>query len=239
MSPLFAHASKNYFLLFCERPPRLAQAFVRHQSRREERADGVVFLFLHKGKWVWRFFNPDGSRARMCGNAARVVLAELFSNAAEKVFDAGFSPVSSATPMSRSKFSLLWNSGKVVDLQVAWKQKMTKKEFRWGEVSGWRVNSGNPHLVLFHKPEKSLARKLRKKWNSNVTFVQRQKARIRAVTFERGVEDFTLSCGTGAVAAAFACGVPAVQMPGGLLRVKVAGSRVSLRGPVQKIRGPK
>ena len=69
---------------------------------------------------------------------------------------------------------------------------------------------------------KALARHLRfqnpenKKEGMNVSFFQiptetpaglsrKQTTRLRAVTFERGVEDFTLSCGTGALAVAFVC----------------------------------
>ncbi len=62
---------------------------------------------------------------------------------------------------------------------------------------------------------------------ANVTFYQggENQRSIQAVTFERGVEGFTLACGTGAVAAAVAhaCGTEQkeieVRMPGGLLTV--------------------
>ena len=59
----------------------------------------------------------------------------------------------------------------------------------------------------------------------------------RAVTFERGVEDFTLACGTGcgAIACAFAVlsGVPrahiAIEMPGGMLQVSLKNENGMIR----------
>jgi diaminopimelate epimerase len=61
---------------------------------------------------------------------------------------------------------------------------------------------------------------------ANVTFyVVENDDSIQAVTFERGVEDFTLACGTGAVAAAFVHHAQTkasnieVTMPGGAMRI--------------------
>ena len=64
---------------------------------------------------------------------------------------------------------------------------------------------------------------------ANVTFFAPEpghEEKIRAVTFERGVEDFTLACGTGAVAAALVWSTQSgkkdieVKMPGGAMTVQ-------------------
>lgn len=99
------------------------------------------------------------------------------------------------------------------------------------------VNTGVPHLVQkIHVLSdtnnlKDMAREVRAhldlgKAGSNVTFyVEKSPGKIEAVTFERGVEDYTLACGTGAVAAAFVHAQESnkvhveVKMPGGALEV--------------------
>ena len=74
------------------------------------------------------------------------------------------------------------------------------------------------------------------------TFVERlDDQNIRAVTFERGVEDFTRSCGTGAVAAAVFLNhhrqikQARVIMPGGELLIEniQSGRRPFLTGPAR------
>ena len=64
---------------------------------------------------------------------------------------------------------------------------------------------------------------------ANVTFFTRKgNAQVRAITFERGVEDFTLACGTG-------CGATAVSLmlrgrvPGDMLRIEMPGGVLSVR----------
>jgi diaminopimelate epimerase len=102
------------------------------------------------------------------------------------------------------------------------------------------VNSGVPHLVMQlstykHATElKELARKARSHTSlaptgSNVTFyVKEKKGVIKAVTFERGVEDYTQACGTGAVAAAYVEFKKShernleVHMPGGTLSIQIS-----------------
>ena len=65
---------------------------------------------------------------------------------------------------------------------------------------------------------------------TNVTYIEKliQPDKIKAVSYERGVEDFTQACGTGAMAAAFynfkkhAAIETNVEMPGGMLIMNLA-----------------
>ena len=81
---------------------------------------------------------------------------------------------------------------------------------------------------------------------SNITLMQMAASTTRAVTFERGVENFTLSCGTGVIAAARVAlhlldrketGAFFVQTPGGTLAIEMAnsGKTVHLRGPAHVV----
>jgi diaminopimelate epimerase len=129
------------------------------------------------------------------------------------------------------------------------------------EVSGIRsidnnyfINTGSPHYVLFTGDVKKTdvpgeGRKLR--WSekfapggTNVNFVQVSGHGIFVRTFERGVEDETLSCGTGVTASAIAAVLSGhfdtnrveVETPGGKLSVEftIDGDRVKdiwLTGP--------
>jgi diaminopimelate epimerase len=116
------------------------------------------------------------------------------------------------------------------------------------------VNSGVPHAVITVKKLKlddslrELARFFQKHSrfrpkSTNVTFLQKASGKILAASFERGVEDFTKACGTGAVAAAFSFwaanneskSLLKVQLPGGLLRVELSGDQPLLQGPAQWI----
>jgi diaminopimelate epimerase len=80
---------------------------------------------------------------------------------------------------------------------------------------------------------------------ANVTFyVPTGSGKIDAISFERGVEDFTLACGTGAMAAAFVARLEApetrefeVRMPGGRLNVEFSSDHgvVLLKGSAHLI----
>ncbi|MBI2027286.1 MAG: hypothetical protein HYS98_05740 [Deltaproteobacteria bacterium] len=76
---------------------------------------------------------------------------------------------------------------------------------------------------------------------ANVNFVEHTgKNELKVVTFERGVEDFTLACGTGAIACAIIFSKRkqvqspvTVKMPGGILKVSFdpGYKKVFLEGP--------
>jgi len=200
-------------------------------------ADGLVLLrveFDPEPVVFWDFYNDDGSEAPMCGNAARCV----------GVF------CSEILGMT-TRFRLITKSGPVwiekVDEQFAvttqWPRVMSREQqLLDGRVSGVWIDTGVPHFVIRKDGYEqdgalgALSREIQKHSlftidGINVTWYSRtpEANKVRAVTFERGVENFTLACGTGAVAAAFVSKIlnPAqaseigVEMPGGILRVNI------------------
>ena len=78
----------------------------------------------------------------------------------------------------------------------------------------WKIDTGSPHLICFR--DNVLEIDVRKEGASirnssdyiengiNVNFVEESNKELYSRTYERGVEDETLSCGTGAIASAIA-----------------------------------
>jgi diaminopimelate epimerase len=226
-----------------ERPAlvkRLCQGYLGFQT------DGVIFLQTLKpgARYLWDFYNADGSQAEMCGNASRVVPCFLKSQ------DPSFHQAEIQTAVGLvevgcgqdNHFDSSWSLASL-ETNSHWDQEF---EFQQQKVPYDYFNTGVPHGVVELDPYPELAKSLRhsdahSKKGMNVTFVEAQGlGEVSAVTFERGVEDFTLSCGTGAVAAALwsrelspELSTHQVQMPGGLLTVTfLVGNRIKLSGEV-------
>ncbi|MCX7674502.1 MAG: diaminopimelate epimerase [Bdellovibrionaceae bacterium] len=208
------------------------------------RTDGVVFLRpLRQGEWEWDFRNADGSIAEMCGNAARVVAAHLGVGGRLKTL-AGWVDFS---PIKDDEYEVNWLLDSKRTGSHQWDEVF---DFQGHPVPYDLVQSGVPHAVVEMDPWPELARELRQKVGGargcNVTFVEmNHPGELQAVSFERGVEDFTLSCGTGAVAAALWARElhPDLQnfevsMPGGGFKIRFTaereGQRVYLRAPCHK-----
>jgi len=171
-------------------------------------ADGLILLENStEADFAWRFFNSDGSEAQMCGNGSRCAarVAHLLGIAGPEM--------SFMTLAGKIKAEVMGDRVKVkmtdpADLRLFYPLTVDGKEFN---VSS--VNTGVPHVVLLvddiKKAEVLLhGRKIRHHQEyapagTNVNFVQlRRGGDIFIRTYERGVEDETLACGTGAVAAA-------------------------------------
>jgi diaminopimelate epimerase len=206
-----------------------------------------------------RYRNADGSRATMCGNGARCIAR--FARSAGIDGD----PLLMMTDAGRYRAEVPADSSEPVCLHVP-----PPRDFAPCDVcadlkdalSGiWRIWTGTEHAVAFVRDVDSVevdavGRRIRheatfRPAGTNANFVEviergreGRSARVRARTFEKGVEAETLACGTGALAAALtarlsgavAVNTVEVQMPGGLLCVRFAydGEEVrdvTLEGP--------
>jgi diaminopimelate epimerase len=215
-------------------------------------ADGA--LFLDSGDknchWVWDFYNSDGSNAEMCGNAARCATQFVFDELKHKEESVVFSTGAGLIRCGRIgvQYEVEMPDYRILD--------PSKKVVVSGSAvaTGLSINSGVPHFVL-EKPidegyrlYRELGREIRshsdfQPQGTNVTFFEKIDLNsIRAVSFERGVEDFTLACGTGAVAAAVAWNLLSqqtqviVKMPGGDLKIVLPGNNKAIMvGSSEKI----
>jgi diaminopimelate epimerase len=210
-------------------------------------ADGLVFveavaspqtgaLASHQADLQWDFYNTDGSFAEMCGNAARCMglWAALYANLPRFKFAtrAGVVRADVLLPIE----SGLENPRVTVDLdfvKIEWQDIHYKNQGE--DKAAVLVNTGVPHAVvevpsldnlsLFKEDIAALRfHPQAGERGANVTFLQRG-SELRTVTFERGVEDFTLACGTGVLAAAAVAlrgthqAKAELRTPGGVLQV--------------------
>lgn len=210
-------------------------------------ADGLVLMQRTDSRnYEWTFFNSDGSYAAMCGNAARA--------AARFVSESAQWPISLKTG-----FGNVVLESESEDLYRVTIDYSDKKLNPRSIGSAVLLDTGVPHVVIesagdvLTLRDRSLAAPYR--WakeagegGANVTFFRRISGEaIEAITFERGVEDYTLSCGTGVLAAAtVASGAlsdgkwpneMSVKNPGGNLRVAAINfpNKLTLTGPAKTV----
>ena len=175
-------------------------------------ADGLILLQKKPGfDFEMVYFNADGRESSMCGNGGRCIVA--FAHAlgifAEKCrFYAIDGEHEASIYMARN----LWESTNL-GLEKWVELKMVDVQLVEDKGDAYVLNTGSPHFVQFETSIEGLdvfkkGSKIRnsrpyKKAGINVNFVEKTgKNSIKVATFERGVEDETLSCGTGVTAAA-------------------------------------
>lgn len=160
-------------------------------------ADGLLVLNASKkADFTMIYRNADGSDAGMCGNGGRCIASFAISNGFppthrfdcnQKVYEA-----SVHGPFIRLSFPITAHVIEIPD--------------------GFRIDTGTDHVVVpvtsteLHNSAALVARGriLRHRHNANVNFVcaRANEPSVDISTYERGVEDLTLACGTGALAAA-------------------------------------
>ncbi|MFH1640516.1 MAG: diaminopimelate epimerase [Candidatus Omnitrophota bacterium] len=220
-------ASGNDFVIIEARPQSIVHSPQSLAKRICDRKYGVGadgLLVLEKSKVAdirMRIFNADGSEAEMCGNGARCVALYLSRNhqVTLPVRQAGRSPghqietkagiVSFKVNKNDVSIKLTEPKNIKLDLPIKVNNHTLKVNF---------IDTGVPHTVIFVEgldkiDVGGLGRKIRyhKAFvprGTNVDFVELiDTSSIRIRTYERGVEDETLSCGTGIVAAALIAGL--------------------------------
>ena len=196
-------ASGNDFVIFhaLEKKDRTSLAIEVCNRQNGIGADGLVVLIPHdKYDFEWQFYNSDGSHADMCGNASRATAHYAFINEiAGKTmsFLTGAGVINAEIKKSNGKKS-------AIVMSELTPPKIIDKTIVYNDKSWWLIDTGVPHLVHFANDisvfDIAEARELRNKYNANVNIAQIDGKNIRVRTYERGVEDETLACGTGMAA---------------------------------------
>jgi len=161
-------------------------------------ADGLMTIYNSTmAEFEMKYYNSDGLEASMCGNGGRCIARYAFHN-----------------KIAGSQMSFLASDGlhkAIIKIdQISLSMSDVKAIQYLGD--GFFLNTGSPHFVKIVKnideidvgvEGLKLANDKRFAPNrTNVDFVDLKDKRIRIATYERGVENETLACGTGAVASA-------------------------------------
>ena len=195
-------------------------------------ADGFMAVdHSDQADFKLHFYNSDGSRGEMCGNGARCIcrFAYDLGIAGEAMVvetDAGLVP---GWRLSETEYKVKLNNPGVLDLN-------RKPGVSYVELG----DPGVPHAVMevpsLNFEDRDAFRELGKALRQDPAFPKGANANlytwigdneVRVLTYERGVEDFTLACGTG-------CGSTAVtlwtqgKLPGGVLTARNQGGTLTV-----------
>ncbi len=194
--------------------------------RRGIGADGVLLISESKKyDFELRYYNSDGKLGSLCGNGSRCALKYVFNKISnfsnnlvfeceDKIYTGKINTNNNITFFMQPPFDYRNKLEMEIDNQGISKQKVF---FDF-------INTGSPHVVLnidelqdeikknignnLHKLNVvEFGKQIRNNTNlfpegTNVNFVQVKNDKVFIRTFERGVEDETLACGTGSVASA-------------------------------------
>jgi diaminopimelate epimerase len=233
----------NSFLVVDELKTPLAgfnRSVISNALATQHDTDGILFVDVDRlqGTPTMKIFDRDGTEETMCGNGLRCATRYLHDMYVRK-----------------GDFSIITGDGKK---EVRVIDDLT--EVNLGEARDYRqindqlhyVFTGVPHVVVIGsemtlenarifgkslREEKSLCEFVGHPEGVNVNFIWRDAEGISVRTFEMGVEDVTLSCGTGSAASAYvASKVFGTTLPivthslGGSLRISENGGRLSICG---------
>jgi len=199
------------------------------------------------------FYNADGSRGEMCGNGARCICRFAYDMgiAGESMTvqtDAGLVP---GWRIDENQYRVKLNNPSVLDM-------CRKGDIAYAELG----NPGVPHAVAEYSGDlwgdkEALREQMRAlrfdpafPKGANVNFYQvLGDAEVRVLTFERGVEDFTLACGTGTGSVACVLWrkdrlpgmVLTAHNPGGTLKITIGAQEnqitsILLEGPTEIVK---
>jgi diaminopimelate epimerase len=172
-------------------------------------ADGLFVLRREEGGAAMDYYNSDGRPADLCLNGTRC--------AAQLLFHLGWAEGSGHVRTHAGSFAARRLDEGRIALEIpapAAPPREVELDVEGAVWRGWSLTVGVPHFVLVwpeglgEAPVRGLGRAIRfhpafAPAGTNVNFVRfPAPGRLEIRTYERGVEDETLSCGTGVLAAA-------------------------------------
>ena len=252
------HGTGNDFVIIDNRKKEITDTFLNHRfvkslcnRRFGIGADGLMLLESEKNyDFRMRYFNSDGHEGSMCGNGGRCIAAFAYRIGAVKNKSNPVSIRFTATD-GEHEAKILSNSPLIVKLKMS-----DIVDVAVGNED-YFLDTGSPHYVVFRddvdkvdvfKEGKNLRYDKRfAPEGINVNFISFSGNRICIRTYERGVENETLSCGTGSIASTISAVISGkirkspveIKTKGGLLKVhyETLGNNtftaIWLEGPAQ------
>ena len=164
-------------------------------------ADGLILLENHADlDFSMVYFNSDGSESGFCGNGSRCI-THLANNLNLIKESAVFNAIDGV------------HESRIINEDISVKMNDVSKSNIYNYKDSFDttfINTGSPHLIRKYKNIDTIdvvkeARELKLKYTEhtqglNINFCEISGSKFKLRTYERGVEDETLSCGTGAVA---------------------------------------
>ena len=204
-------------------------------------ADGLILISESDSvDFIMTYYNADGGIGSFCGNGSRA--AVRFASTLGLITKSGY--FEAYDGIHETEIGSEWIKIRMADVQNG-----------RNILDGTFIDTGSPHYVetcnnldqfdVVVKGRSVRHNKVFEPSGTNVNFVEQLgKESIYVRTFERGVEDETLSCGTGVTASALAMvigdGTHTVKVitPGGNLRVSFErindqNQNIWLEGPAQ------
>jgi len=166
-------------------------------------SDGLILLCKNaQYDFEMKFYNPDGKLTSLCGNGSRCAVHYAIERGIVKSKTVNFLASDGA------------HSAELIGPNIIRIKMKNVEKFNKGKRY-FIFDTGSPHYILFTRSEINTyklintAKKIRfsekfKAKGINVNIARIRKKGIEIRTYERGVEDETLSCGTGVVAVALA-----------------------------------
>ena len=209
-------------------------------------ADGLMLLNTNNGfDFEMKYYNSNGLEGSMCGNGGRCLVKFAWDMGNQK-----------------SKYTFKASDG-IHEAELDFEGIVSLKMKDVKEVKNYHgdfvLDTGSPHYVklvgdvesfdVFRKGQEIRQSNAFNREGINVNFVEQQSDdEIFVRTYERGVEDETLSCGTGVTASAIVCyhneigfNDVTVKTKGGKLSIQFdrlnddTYTNIWLRGPAEKV----
>lgn len=193
-------ANGNDFVIFHDSVKKNRSELAKVLCHRQDGigADGLIVVVPHEEyDFEWEFYNSDGSHADMCGNGSRACAHYAYNHAlapAKMAFLTGAGVINAEVSDNSDREGMV--------LSELTPPEILERNIEHNGKVWWLINTGVPHLVCLQENVDTFdiqeARELRYKYNANVNICAvKEDGNMLVRTYERGVEDETLACGTG------------------------------------------